>query len=333
MLMPAPYRGEHDPYLLNYNTTGVKKIIGIGREVVGLRKNGDTFPMDLAVSQVTMGDRSVFTGIVRDITERKLAEAQLLDSAAELRERNEELLRSNQELDAFAYIASHDLKEPLRGIHNYASFLIDDYYDKLDDEGKEKLDTLKRLSQRLDGLLDSLLEISRLGRVDFLPKEVDLDAVLHDVVDSLQITLTERNVTLRIPNALPRVRGDAVLLGEVLRNLITNGMKYNERVERWIEIGSVLDPRPPKDSRRQPPKAIAIYVKDNGIGMREKHYEAVFRIFKRLHSRTAYGGGTGVGLAITKKVVERHGGEIWIESVEGEGTTIFFTLPGLVETL
>jgi PAS domain S-box-containing protein len=333
MLMPAPYRGEHDTYLRNYNTTGVKKIIGIGREVVGLRKNGDTFPMDLAVSQVTMGDRSVFTGIVRDITERKLAEAQLLDSAAELRERNEELLRSNQELDAFAYIASHDLKEPLRGIHNYASFLIDDYYDKLDDEGKEKLDTLKRLSQRLDGLLDSLLEISRLGRVDFLPKEVDLDAVLHDVVDSLQITLTERNVTLRIPNALPRVRGDAVLLGEVLRNLITNGMKYNERVERWIEIGSVLDPRPPKDSRRQPPKAIAIYVKDNGIGMREKHYEAVFRIFKRLHSRTAYGGGTGVGLAITKKVVERHGGEIWIESVEGEGTTIFFTLPGLVETL
>src|SRR6185295_12556418 len=131
--------------------------------VIGLRKNGDTFPMDLAVSEVKMGDRRVFTGIVRDITERKRAEAQLLDNAAELRQRNEELLRSNQELDAFAYIASHDLKEPLRGIHNYASFLIEDYHDQLDDEGKDKLDTLKRLSQRLDGLLDSLLEISRLG--------------------------------------------------------------------------------------------------------------------------------------------------------------------------
>jgi two-component system sensor kinase FixL len=333
MLMPAPYRGEHDSYLRNYNTTGVKKIIGSGREVVGLRKNGETFPMDLAVSEVAMGDRRVYTGIVRDITERKHAEIQLLNNAAELRERNAELLRSNQELDAFAYIASHDLKEPLRGIHNYASFLIDDYYDKLDDDGKDKLDTLKRLSQRLDGLLDSLLEISRLGRVDFLPKEVDLDSVLHDIVDSLQITLTERNVQLHIPDPLPRVRGDAVLLGEVLRNLITNGMKYNEKEVRWIEVGSMLDPRPHKDSRRQLPKAIAIYVRDNGIGIPEKHHEAVFRIFKRLHSRDAYGGGTGVGLAITKKVVERHGGEIWIESAEGEGTTILFTLPGLVETL
>jgi two-component system sensor kinase FixL len=333
MLMPAPYRGEHDGYLNNYNTTGIKKIIGSGREVIGLRKNGETFPMDLAVSEVKMGDRRVFTGIVRDITERKKAEAQLVDNAAELRQRNEELLRSNQELDAFAYIASHDLKEPLRGIHNYASFLIDDYHDQLDDAGKDKLDTLKRLSQRLDGLLDSLLEISRLGRVEFLPKEVDLDAVLHDVVDSLQITLTERNVTLRIPTPLPRVRGDSVLLGEVLRNLITNGMKYNNKEERWIEVGSMLDPRAPKDPRRQVPKAIAIYVKDNGIGIPEKHHEAVFRIFKRLHSRDAYGGGTGVGLAITKKVIERHGGEIWIESVGGEGTTLFFTLPGLVETL
>jgi two-component system sensor kinase FixL len=333
MLMPAPYRGEHDGYLNNYNTTGIKKIIGSGREVIGLRKNGETFPMDLAVSEVKMGDRRVFTGIVRDITERKKAEAQLVDNAAELRQRNEELLRSNQELDAFAYIASHDLKEPLRGIHNYASFLIDDYHDQLDDAGKDKLDTLKRLSQRLDGLLDSLLEISRLGRVEFLPKEVDLDAVLHDVVDSLQITLTERNVTLHIPSSLPRVRGDSVLLGEVLRNLITNAMKYNNKEERWIEVGSMLDPRPPKDPRRLVPKAIAIYVKDNGIGIPEKHHEAVFRIFKRLHGRDAYGGGTGVGLAITKKVIERHGGEIWIESVGGGGTTLFFTLPGLVETL
>jgi PAS domain S-box-containing protein len=336
MLMPAPYRGEHDSYLSNYTTTGIKKIIGSGREVMGLRKNGDTFPMDLAVSEVQIGGRRLFTGIVRDITERKKAEAQLLENAAELRERNEDLLRSNQELDAFAYIASHDLKEPLRGIHNYASFLIDDYADKLDEEGKDKLETLKRLSQRLDGLLDSLLEISRLGRVDFLPKEFDLDVVMHEIIDSLQISLTERNVSVKIPRPLPRVRGDAVLLGEVLRNLITNGMKYNEKPERWIEIGYTADP-PPKASGQArlsasasaSARSIALYVRDNGIGIPEKHFEAIFRIFKRLHSRDAYGGGTGVGLAITKKVIERHGGDIWLESEPGVGTTFYFTLQGL----
>ena len=142
MLMPEPYRHEHDGYLHNYLTTGQKKIIGIGREVVGLRKDGSTFPMDLAVSEVQLGHRRLFTGIVRDISDRKEKEEQLSFYAAELQGRNTELLRSNQELDEFAYIASHDLKEPLRGIHNYATFLLEDYHDKLNEDGTNKLETL-----------------------------------------------------------------------------------------------------------------------------------------------------------------------------------------------
>jgi PAS domain S-box-containing protein len=330
MLMPAPYKAEHDGYLRNYTTTGVKKIIGIGREVVGLRKNGETFPMDLAVSEVQMGGRRLFTGIVRDITERKRAETQLQSAAGELRARNEELLRSNQELDAFAYIASHDLKEPLRGIHNYATFLIEDYADKLDDDGREKLNTLKRLTQRLDTLLDSLLDLSRLGRVDFAPAAVDLNEVVHEIADSLRITLEERKMSVRIPQPLSVVRGDRVLLGEAFRNLITNAMKYNRSERPWVEIGSCPDPRPTIHGEPTPANATAVYVRDNGIGIPQKHHDMVFRIFKRLHERDAYGGGTGVGLTITKKVVERHGGDIWIgpETAAGEGTTIFFTLPG-----
>jgi PAS domain S-box-containing protein len=330
MLMPAPYRAEHDGYLHNYIGTGQKKIIGIGREVTGLRKNGDTFPMDLAVSEVAMGGRQLFTGIVRDITERKKSEVELVKAANALRQRNEDLLRSNQELDSFAYIASHDLKEPLRGIHNYATFLIEDYHDQLDDEGKDKLDTLKRLTQRLDGLLDSLLELSRLGRVDFTPGAVDLDQIVHETLESLSITLQERKTEIRLPAPLPIVLGDAVLLGEVFRNLVTNAMKYNEKSERSIEIGCepVVRKSSTGDSSTTGARA-ALYVRDNGIGIPEQHLESVFRIFKRLHAREAFGGGTGVGLAITKKVIERHGGDIWIESTPDVGTTIYFTVAGL----
>jgi PAS domain S-box-containing protein len=327
ILMPAPYQGEHDGYLRNYLQTGEKKIIGIGREVVGMRKDGTTFPMDLAVSEVQLEGRRLFTGIVRDITDRKKGEEQLRVIAAELSGRNADLIRSNQELDAFAYIASHDLKEPLRGIHNYANFLIEDYHDILDDDGKEKLNTLTRLTQRLDGLLDSLLEFSRLGRVDFALAQTDLNDVVAEVIDSMRITLDAKKVDIRIPAPLPRVRGDKVMIGEAYRNLITNAVKYNESTEKWIEIGSMLDPRPTKPETsplRQ--RRTVLYVRDNGLGIPEKHFDVIFRIFKRLHERDAFGGGTGVGLTIVKKVVERHGGEIWLESKLEEGTTFYFTL-------
>lgn len=320
VLMPEPYHHEHDGYLAQYRATGQKKIIGIGRQVVGLRKDGTTFPMDLAVSEVRLLDRRLFTGIVRDISERTKVEDELRYSAAQLQERNSELTRSNQELDDFAYIASHDLKEPLRGIHNYSTFLIQDYEDKLDEEGKSKLQTLKRLTQRMENLLDSLLEFSRVGRVDLAIGNIDLDALVAEVLDSLQITLKEQAIAVRKPKQLPILQCDRVRLGEVFRNLITNAMKYNDKPDKWIEIG--LDQ---ELAAAAPP---VFYVRDNGIGIREKHFESAFRIFKRLHSRDKFGGGTGVGLTIVKKIVERHGGRIWVESKLGEGTTFKFTLAG-----
>jgi two-component system sensor kinase FixL len=332
MLMPGPYKGEHDTYLRNYITTGEKKIIGIGREVVGLRSDGSTFPMDLAVSEVHLEGRRLFTGIVRDITERKKGEEQLRIIATQLSDRNADLLRSNQELDAFAYIASHDLKEPLRGIHNYATFLVEDYSEILDDDGKDKLETLTRLTQRLDGLIDSLLEFSRLGRVDFALARTDMNDVVSEVVDSMRITLNANKVDIRIPAALPVVRGDKVMLGEVLRNLITNAVKYNESPDKWIEIGAAPDTRTPRaDEPFSLRRQTVFHVRDNGLGIPEKHFEVIFRIFKRLHEREAFGGGTGVGLTIVKKVIERHGGEVWLESKIGKGTTFYFTIPDALE--
>ena len=203
LLMPSPYQEEHDGYLENYLTTGQRKIIGIGREVVGKRKDGTTFPMDLAVSEVRLGDRRLFTGIVRDVSERQQAEEKFRIYAAKIQAQNAELLRSNQELDDFAYIASHDLKEPLRGIHNYASFLIEDYGAQLDDDGRAKLETLQRLTQRMDALLDSLLDSSRVGRLEFAIQKTNLNELLAEVLDSLRISLQEHAIDVRIPKLLP----------------------------------------------------------------------------------------------------------------------------------
>ncbi|HEY3966386.1 MAG TPA: PAS domain S-box protein [Planctomycetaceae bacterium] len=327
VLMPQPYRAEHDGYLANYLATGQRKIIGIGREVVGQRKDGATFPMDLAVSEVQLGDRRLFTGIVRDISERKQAEEQFQFYAAEIQQRNAELLRSNQELDDFAYIASHDLKEPLRGIHNYSSFLLEDYGARLDEPGRAMLETLKRLTQRMDSLLDSLRDSSRVGRLTFAIEETNLNNLLAEVFDSLRISLQEHGVEIRVPRPLPTLRCDRVRIGEVLHNLVTNAMKYNDKPQKWIEIGQSLVPNSETASAAESSDShVVLYVRDNGIGIREKHFNSIFRIFKRLHGRDQFGGGTGVGLTIVKKIVERHGGHVWVESTVGEGTSIYFSL-------
>ncbi|MBD2431304.1 MULTISPECIES: sensor histidine kinase [Fischerella] len=235
--------------------------------------------------------------------------------ADELAKLNVELERSNKELDAFAYIASHDLKEPLRGIHNYSNFLIEDYGEILDEEGKNKLRTLIRLTRRMEDLIDSLLHFSRLGRTDMSMQQTDLNAVVHRILDLLSARIEETGVKIRIPKPLPIVYCDRIQIGEVFSNLITNAIKYNDKAEKCVEIGYIENSEP-----------LTFYIQDNGIGIREKHLEVIFRIFKRLHSPSKYGGGTGAGLTIAKKIVERHEGQIWVESTYGEGSTFYFTL-------
>jgi signal transduction histidine kinase len=237
-----------------------------------------------------------------------------LRTEQELEKRNDELHKSNKELDDFAYIASHDLKEPLRGIHNFSTFLLEDYADKLDEDGRSKLETLTRLTRRMETLIDSLLHFSRLGRVDLAIDQVDLNGIVREAVDSLDINLKEAGIEIRVPRPLPTVRADRARVGEIFYNLIVNAMKYNDKERKWIEVG-FLDEDPP-----------VFYIRDNGIGIQEKHFDSVFRIFKRLHGRDKYGGGTGAGLTIVKKIVERHSGKIWVESTYGEGTTFYFTL-------
>jgi two-component system, chemotaxis family, sensor kinase Cph1 len=245
---------------------------------------------------------------------RSLIVGIILTQADEMAKINLELERSNTELDAFAYVASHDLKEPLRGIHNYANFLMEDYETLLPEDGIAKLQTLVRLTQRMENLINSLLHYSRLGRTEISRKPTNLNDLVRQVVDTFTISQPDASLEFCLPRSLPTVNCDRTQVSELFTNLISNAIKYNDSVNKQIEIGFIeadID---------------TFYVRDNGIGIPPQHLERIFQIFKRLHAQDEYGGGTGAGLTIVQKIVERHGGTIWVESTLNQGSTFYFTL-------
>ena len=222
---------------------------------------------------------------------------------------NAEFTRSDDELEAFARAASHGLKVPLRGIANYATLIKKDSA-ALDDESVRHLDTIHWLASRMDDLLNSLLEYSRLGRADQRVTPVSLDDVVDDIEDILGARLAEADVQLRRPVRLGTVSGDRIRLQEVLVNLVSNAVKYAAAVPpRWVEVGCE-DAVPP--GAGQPLRAF--YVRDNGVGIRAEQQEDIFR------------ASGGAGLTISRRIVERHGGQLWVNSAPGLGATFYFTL-------
>jgi len=256
----------------------------------------------------------------------------VVSRAEELGALNSELASSNEELDAFAYVASHDLKEPLRGIHRHAALLKKDIQAgrALDTQALERLEAVTRLTVRMDGLLDALLHFSRVGRLELQPQMEDLNAVLVESIEMLGTQPTDARCAIRIPRPLPRVLGDRVRIREIFTNLISNGIKYNDKAERWVEVGYIEPHETTTLLLASDTPAVRnqtiYYVRDNGIGIAVKHRAQVFGIFKRLHTRDAFGGGSGAGLTIARRLVERHGGLLWLTSALGQGSTFFFTL-------
>jgi chemotaxis family two-component system sensor kinase Cph1 len=233
---------------------------------------------------------------------------------------NAELERKNTDLNSFAYIAAHDLKEPLRGISHYSQFIIEDHASTLAPDAVNKLTTIGSLATHCSELLDALNHFSKLGRLEISRKETSVDDTLNKVLALLQVNLRESQVEIRRPQPLPTISCDPLLVREVLFNLVANAIRYNTNVEKWVEIGYNPDLDP-----ETAPKGV-FYVRDNGIGIPSKHFHNIFDIFRRLHAHGDFGTGTGAGLAITKSIIERHGGRIWLESTPGQGSTFYFTL-------
>jgi PAS domain S-box-containing protein len=434
MLMPEPYHREHDGYLGRYVATNEAHIIGTaGREVSGRHKDGSVFPMDLSISQFQLKDGRHFSGIIRDITQRKRAEeakgllAAIVESSADAiisknldgiilswntgaehlfgytaeeaigqhinllipsnrrqeekhimaqlyagktienfetrrmhkdgrvidisltvspiydaagkiigaskvahdisaRKRSESereklverLTQSNEELGRFAYIASHDLKEPLRMVTNFTGLLEKKYGNTLDEKAREYIKFAREGGERMHVLVDDLLEYARAGTQDERLEDVDCNHVLEIVKENLSMQIAESAAEVYSDN-LPVIHANPVRMSMLLQNLISNSIKYQAK-----------DMRPKIAVRCEDKEGVWQFsVKDNGIGIKNEYLTKIFEPFKRLHTKENY-RGTGIGLAISLKIVENWGGKIWAASRPEKGTTIYFTIPKII---
>ena len=272
------------------------------------RKDGSMVSVQLTQQAVDDHGRWIVILTARDITER-------VESQRALERRVEELNRSNRELESFAYVVSHDLMEPLRMVASYAQLLDRRYRKHLDADANDFLGFIVDGARRMKRLLDDLLAYSRAGRVGGAPEDVAVDEVLDDVLDNLKVLIEEKSATIE-RHPLPVLRYGRTELTQLLQNLVGNALKFHagSRAPR-VRIDAHDDGT-----------AWVFAVSDNGIGIAPEYFERIFVIFQRLHAREAY-SGTGIGLAICRKIVERHGGRIWVESEPGAGTTFRFTVP------
>jgi len=245
--------------------------------------------------------------IGRDITKRKKAEETL-------KMKLEELRRSNEELEQFAYVSSHDLQEPLRMISSYLQLLQRRYEGNLDEKADKYIHFAVDGAFRMQNLINDLLEFSRVTTRGREPEHMDSEFILNQVLSNLEIYIKENKATVS-HDTLPEVVADSTQLVQVFQNLIINGIKFHSKEAPQICI-----------SAEKKASEWIFSVQDNGIGIDPQYSEKIFEVFKRLHNKEAY-PGTGIGLAVCKKIVERHGGRIWVESELGKGATFYFTLP------
>ncbi len=288
---------------------------GFRLEKQGVTKNGEKVWIDLSVAVVRdeRGDALYQVGVAIDITARRLSEERLHATLAELE-------RSNRDLEQFAYIASHDLQEPLRLVASYVQLLAQRYRQKLDTEADEFIAYAVDGAQRMQKLIQDLLAYSRVGReLHFAP--VDCTRLVSDVCDNLKLAIQDAHATVET-TPLPTVEGDPTMLAQLFQNLIANALKFHGEAPPHVRIDALHLP----DEHQW-----RLSVQDNGIGIDPEAFDRIFVIFQRLHTRRKY-PGSGIGLSICKKIVELHGGRIWVESAPDHGSTFLFTLPEASET-
>jgi len=287
-----------------------------------LRKHRDH--LEDLVAERTVDLEGSLRQLEQEMTERNRAEGALQRAHRELGVRAAELEEANAELSQYAYVVSHDLKTPLRAVHNYADFIREDLEATLDGDQKMYLDGLGRAVQEAEVLVEDLLELSRIGRLSVPIETVDVGAFLREL---MAILGPPADVEIVMADDWPTIVVEPVLLGQIFQNLIGNAVKFNDAPHKRVELGW-QPASPPAGGTEGGPQAYEFFVRDNGIGIEPRYHEQIFRAFERLHTKEEY-EGTGIGLAIVKKAASKLGGSVRVESKPGQGSTFFVTLPNV----
>jgi PAS domain S-box-containing protein len=301
VLMPERFQGPHETGIRRFIETGDARVVGRTVELAGRRKDGSEFPLELSLGAEPLDGKMAFTGIIRDITARKRTQ--------------EALQTTNAELESFSYSVSHDLRAPLRAIHGFARILLEDHAATLDPEAHRLLGVIDQNTRRMGQLIDDLLAFSRLGRQELEKRPVDMTELVSGIADDVRRGDGNGGIEFKIV-PLPPAQGDRALLRQVWGNLVQNAAKFSRQREHpHIEVGF-----------RPDGNQTVYYVRDNGAGFDDRYADKLFGVFQRLHREDEF-EGTGVGLAIVKRIVQRHAGRVWAESKLNEGATFYFTLP------
>ncbi|QCP50807.1 PAS domain S-box protein [Trinickia violacea] len=306
-LVPERFRAQHPAYRGAFFHAPHSRPMGVGRDLYGLRRDGTEMPIEIGLNPIETSEGMFVLSAIADITERKRAEL-------DLRRRTEELARSNEDLEQFAYVASHDLQEPLRAVAGPLQLLQRRYQGQLDTRADEFIGHAVDGATRMQALIDDLLVYSRVGRPDDARQPTDCSQVLDQALKNLSALVQESGARVT-RDALPVVRALPTQLLLLFQNLVGNAIKFR-RPDSPVQIHV---------GARSQDDMWLLWVKDNGIGIDSQYFERIFLIFQRLHTRREY-PGTGIGLALCKRIVEQHGGRIWVESGQGDGTTFLFTL-------
>jgi len=319
MLIPSRFHSRHAGNREAYSQSPQPRPMGVGLDLCGLRKDGTEFPVEVSLSPLETSEGTLISSAIRDVSERRRNEEQIQRLNSELQRRLAQLGIVNEELESFSYSVSHDLRAPLRHIDGFARILKDEHAANLSEEGKRYLERVLGAANHMGHLVDDLLNLARIGRKEMVREKVQLKDVVRRAIAEMAPETQGREIEWRI-GPLPEIECDPGLARQALSNLLSNAAKFTRtRNPAVIEIGS-----------RQMNGRKAIYVRDNGVGFDPKYADKLFGVFQRLHRQDEF-EGTGVGLATVRRIIRRHGGEVWAESKPGCGTTFTFTFEPQVQ--